>query len=79
MGKFNVKQKLGVLIFFAIVMLVIVGGAGLLGAKQIQSALSVISEEPLAKLQAELCQAVTLARPEQFFVVTPGKFRCFSG
>ena len=47
MGGFNVKQKLGFLIFFAILMLVVVGGAGLIGAKRIEAALTVMSEEKL--------------------------------
>ena len=47
MGSFNVKQKLGFLIFFAILMLVVVGGSGLVGAKRIESALNVMSEEKL--------------------------------
>ena len=47
MGGYNVKQKLGFLIFFAILMLVVVGGSGLVGAKRIESALNVMSEEKL--------------------------------
>ena len=47
MGNFNVKQKLGFLIFFSILMLVVVGLAGLTGAKRIESALTVMSEEKL--------------------------------
>ena len=47
MGGYNVKQKLGFLIFFAILMLVVVGGAGLIGAKRIESVLNVMSEEKL--------------------------------
>ena len=47
MGSFNVKQKLGFLIFFAILMLVVVGGSGLVGAKRIESALNVMSAEKL--------------------------------
>ena len=47
MGNFNVKQKLGFLIFFSILMLVVVGLAGLTGARRIESALTVMSEEKL--------------------------------
>ena len=47
MGKFDVKQKLGFLIAFAILMLVIVGGAGLSGARRIEGALTTMSEEKL--------------------------------
>jgi methyl-accepting chemotaxis protein len=47
MGNFNVKQKLGFLIVFAIFMLVIVGLAGFTGAKRIEGALTVMSEEKL--------------------------------
>lgn len=47
MSNFNVKQKLGFLIAFAILMLVIVGVAGLVGSKRIESALNVMSEEKL--------------------------------
>ena len=47
MGNFNVKQKLGFLIFFSILMLVIVGLSGLTGAKRIESSLTVMSEEKL--------------------------------
>ena len=47
MGKFSVKQKLGVLIVFAILMLVLVGVAGFGGAKRIEGALTVVSEEKL--------------------------------
>lgn len=47
MGNFNVKQKLGFLILFAILMLVVVGVAGLSGAKRIEGALTVMSEEKL--------------------------------
>ena len=52
MGSFNVKQKLGFLIFFAILMLVVVGGAGLIGAKRIESALTVMSQEKLPTANA---------------------------
>ena len=47
MRDLNVKQKLGFLIAFAILMLVIVGVAGLVGSKRIESALNVMSEEKL--------------------------------
>jgi len=47
MGNFNVKQKLGFLIFFSILMLVVVGLSGLAGAKRIESSLTVMSEEKL--------------------------------
>lgn len=47
MGNFNVKQKLGFLIFFSILMLVVVGVAGLVGAKRIESSLTIMSEEKL--------------------------------
>jgi methyl-accepting chemotaxis protein len=47
LGRFNVKQKLGFLIFCAISMLVVVGLAGLMGAKRIENALTVVSEEKL--------------------------------
>ncbi len=47
MGNFNFKQKLGFLIFFSILMLVVVGLAGLTGARRIESALTVMSEEKL--------------------------------
>ena len=47
MGNLNVKQKLGFLIAFAILMLIIVGVAGLVGSNRIESALNVMSEEKL--------------------------------
>lgn len=47
MRNLNVKQKLGFLIAFAILMLVVVGVAGLVGSKRIESALNVMSEEKL--------------------------------
>ncbi len=47
MGRFNLNQKLGFLIAFVILMRVIVGGAGLSGAKRIEGALPVVSEERL--------------------------------
>ncbi len=47
MGNFNVKQKLGFLIVFSIMMLVVVGISGLVGAKRIESSLTVMSEATL--------------------------------
>ena len=47
MRNLNVKQKLVFLIAFAILMLVVVGVAGLVGSKRIESALNVMSEEKL--------------------------------
>lgn len=47
LGNFSVKKKLGFLILFAILMLLVVGVAGLAGAKRIDGALTVVSEDKL--------------------------------
>jgi len=47
LGNFNVKQKLGFLIVFAILMQVVVGVAGLRAASHIEGALTKVSEDKL--------------------------------
>ena len=52
MNKMNVKQKLSLLISIAIVMLVIVGATGLGGAKKVENAAAVLTQEKLPSITA---------------------------